>query len=244
MTAAGTTYRVLIAEDMAPARTLIRSFVEERPELTCAAVAINGREVLQRLAAEEFDLALLDISMPLMSGIEAIERAARRPYVIFTTAHAQYAVKAFEIGAVDYLLKPISRERFNAAIDRFLAIAGASGKRDRSPAADCLSFLESRRQCILPFDEIVYLASHGKKTTIHATARDYEVSALLGDIEARLPTERFVRVHKQHLVNCRYVRELGCDAEGAYTIRLGDADDTTLPVGRSFVADAKKSLTR
>lgn len=115
-------YSVIMAEDELPARTLLTGFVKTRPELILQAVAKNGEEAVQSLSSAIYDLLLLDINLPVFSGIEVLEKITQIPYVIFTTAYSHYAVKAFEIGAIDYLHKPFSLERFNRAIDRFLSI--------------------------------------------------------------------------------------------------------------------------
>ncbi len=116
------TFSVIIAEDELPARKLLEKFVNSHPELTLAKTVTNGRDALKVLSEDSFDLLLLDINLPVMSGIEVLENLNRIPYVIFTTAYNEYAVQAFDIGAVDYLLKPIFQKRFNKAVDRFITI--------------------------------------------------------------------------------------------------------------------------
>lgn len=123
-------YKVLIAEDEKPARSLLKSFIERRSEIEIADVAVNGKEALDKLSQFNktggscFDLILLDIDMPVLSGIDVIERAKVMPYIIFTTAHDNYALNAFDWNAIDFLHKPFSVERFNRAINKFLNIIG------------------------------------------------------------------------------------------------------------------------
>lgn len=115
---------VLIAEDEVPSRALIRKLVETRKELRVMGVAVDGEETLQEVTTREYDLLLLDINLPRISGIQVLEKIRERevkPYIIFTTAHNKYAIKAFDYNASDFLLKPIARDRFNQAIEKFLA---------------------------------------------------------------------------------------------------------------------------
>ena len=114
-------FSVFIAEDELPARKLLEKFVDDNPDLALSKIVNNGQDALDTLKKETFDLLLLDINLPVMSGMEILEHLETIPYVIFTTANEQYAVKAFDIGAIDYLLKPFTQKRFNKAIDRFTA---------------------------------------------------------------------------------------------------------------------------
>ncbi len=117
---ANTKFSVIIAEDELPARKLLEKFVDNHPNLLLARTVNNGQDALETLEAETFDLLLLDINLPVMSGIEILEQLETTPYVIFTTANEEYAVKAFDIGAIDYLLKPFTQKRFNKAVERYI----------------------------------------------------------------------------------------------------------------------------
>ena len=119
-------YSVFIAEDEYPARKILTDFIAKRPELELTGIAKNGKQALQMLSEENnseacrYDLLLFDIQLPVLSGIEVLERLENIPYVIFITAHNEYAVKAFEMGIIDYLIKPFTEIRFNQAIEKFL----------------------------------------------------------------------------------------------------------------------------
>jgi YesN/AraC family two-component response regulator len=119
-------FSVFIAEDEYPARKLLTDFIANRPELKLNGIAKNGKEALQMLASHSsseepvYDLLLFDIHLPIISGIEVLEKIEKIPYIIFITAYSQYALRAFEIGAIDFILKPFEFKRFNQAIDKFL----------------------------------------------------------------------------------------------------------------------------
>jgi DNA-binding LytR/AlgR family response regulator len=115
-------FSVFIAEDEQPARDYLLSLVLKRKELKVEGWAKDGKEALQKLSADNYDLLFLDINLPVISGIEILEKIKNPPYVIFTTAYASHAVKAFDIGAIDYLLKPFSETRFNTAVEKAVAV--------------------------------------------------------------------------------------------------------------------------
>ena len=124
--------RTLIAEDEPLARETLRAFVSETGWLSLVGEATDGRTAARLIDELRPDLVLLDVQMPELSGVEALMRARHEPAVVFTTAHDSYAVAAFELGALDYLLKPFGRERFNRAMERVRARLAASGKDDVS----------------------------------------------------------------------------------------------------------------
>ena len=114
-------FTVFIAEDEQPARDLLLDYIFKREELKVEGWSKDGEETYNKLCEKEYDLTFLDINMPKMSGIEVLEKLKNPPYVIFTTAYDEYAIKAFEFGAIDYLLKPFSQERFNSAVDKAIS---------------------------------------------------------------------------------------------------------------------------
>lgn len=236
-------FSVFIAEDVPTARQLLEEYVAERPELVLRGTAADGQQALDYLTANRVDLLLLDIQLPQLTGIEVLERLGSVPHVIFTTAYDQYAVRAFDMGAVDYLLKPIAPDRFNRAIDRFIESRRANRPQDFAVRSVSLVFKENRLSRIVPYDEIVYISSSGKHAVIHTEKKDFETSTLLKDIESRLPAQQFMRIHKQYIVNLRYVMGIQHDTGGQYVASISDDEDSTLPVGKVYVADIKKLFT-
>ncbi len=123
-------FSVIIVEDEFPARKLLEKFVNAHAQLTLKLTVNNGQDALEALESQAFDLLLLDIDLPVLTGIEVLDRLKSAPYVIFTTANETYAVKAFDIGAVDYLLKPFTQDRFNTAVNRYITARSESTPTD------------------------------------------------------------------------------------------------------------------
>ena len=237
-----TILKVLIVEDMIDARDLLCHYSEAHPNLSVTAVARTGEEALNLIHHGSFDLVLLDINLPILSGIEVVERLDQLPYIIFTTAYDSYAMRAFEIGAIDYLLKPIDRERFDRAIDRALKFKEGEEKSSPAPARYGLTFREKRKSCIVPFDDIIYLSASAKHCIIHTEKKDFEASSMLKEIETKLPQESFQRIHKGYIVNIHHIRTIIHDRGSQYTLYINDSDDTSLPVGRTYLSRLKKKF--
>ena len=238
-------YSVLIIEDELPARELLIEFLLHRPELKLDGIAKNGDEALQKLIENDYDIIFLDISLPAMSGIEILERLDFKPNVIFTTAFDKYALRAFDLGAVDYLLKPFTFKRFNQAVDKvILSINTSKNQKSESdsPEITGLSFKEDNKHHIVDYDEIIYLTSKARHTIIHTDDQVFEASKLLKDLVEKLPTDRFLRVHKQHCINLKYAFRLEHLPGGLCKITLKDNKNTMLPVGKKYAPELKERL--
>jgi DNA-binding LytR/AlgR family response regulator len=239
---AETQYTVFIAEDEVPARELLVDLLLMRPELKLAGIARNGEEALRKLSDREYDLVLMDIHLPVMSGIEVMSRLKKIPGVIFTTAYDQYAVNAFDFGAVDYLLKPFTADRFNLSIDKFVNLRRAEERPYAAGPETGLALKYGGKHHIKPYQEIIYVSSHGKNSVIHTVAEDIESPMILKDVEKRVPADQFIRIHKQHIVNIRYISSLESYIGGQYIAYLRDNDESSLPVGRKYAGFLKSRL--
>jgi two-component system, LytTR family, response regulator AlgR len=199
--------RILIADDEAPARSRLRDLLDDcRPDFPLALVdeARNGREVLEIVSREPVDIVLLDIRMPEMDGMEAARHLAgmaHPPGIIFTTAFDAYAIKAFEVNAIDYLLKPIRAERLLAALRK--ARAAAPSREALAAAANQprrhLSVHERGKIHLVPLADILYLRAELKYVTVRTAAREFLVEESLTRLEEEFG-EAFVRVHRNCLV--------------------------------------------
>jgi two-component system, LytTR family, response regulator AlgR len=200
--------RLVIADDEAPARTRLRDLLDDCREAFPLAVvdeARNGREVLDILNREKVDIVLLDIRMPEMDGLEAARHIAGMqspPGIIFTTAFDNYAIKAFEVNAIDYLLKPIRLERLITALRK--TRAGRPVSREALDAAANqprrhLSVHERGKIHLVPVGEILYLRAELKYVTVRTAQREYLVEESLTHLEEEFG-EAFVRVHRNCLV--------------------------------------------
>ena len=218
--------RALIVEDEPLARRTLREILADVPWLECVGEADTGTRAVQMIDALTPDLVLLDIEMPELSGIQVLDRISHEPAVIFTTAYDRYAVSAFELEALDYLLKPFGRERCLAALERARRVIPAGGavdattvpapsiaERARSVLAESgplTRLLVRDRDRIVPVTaaEIERLEAADDYVEVHTRARSYLVYLTLNDFERRLDPERFIRVHRAHIVNLDYVKQL------------------------------------
>ncbi len=233
---------VFIAEDEQPARELLIEYLLGRSELKLEGMAQTGQEALEKLSQKDYDLLFLDINLPVFSGIEVLEKLDRYPYLIFTTAYDKYAIKAFEIGVIDYLLKPFSRERFNQAVDKAILAIRENRGNLKGLHEIGLAIKENENHYIIPFDDVVYISSHSRHVVVHTEEKDFESATLLKNIESRLPENKFIRIHKQYVVNVKYISHFQYLIGGQYEIYLKDGDETALPVGRKFTTLLKSRL--
>lgn len=234
-----TPLKVLIADDEAPARNRLKSLLAEIPNIVVAGEAGNGREVLS-LAAEELpDVLLLDIRMPVMDGIEAAEHAQklyRPPAVIFTTAYDSHAMQAFDLNAVDYLLKPIRRERLQAALGKAQALRPSQMQALHAmvPQRTHFSIHERGRVLLVPVGDVIYLRAELKYLTLRTAEREYLLEDSLAQIEQEFP-QLFLRIHRSFLVMRDAVqgfeRRHEEDGETHWVVLLKGLQET-LPVSR------------
>ena len=203
---------ILIADDEAPTRNRLRDLLADIENVAVVAEAKNGKEAIDLALQTKPDLMLLDIRMPLMDGIEAAQHAqklAPKPHIIFTTAFDAYAIKAFDLSAIDYLLKPIRLERLQAAIDKVHALQPnqlAPLKSLQEPLQNIfkksrthLSIHERGRVLLVPIETIIYLRAELKYITVRTVEREYLIEESLTNLEAEF-AERFIRLHRNCLV--------------------------------------------
>jgi two-component system LytT family response regulator len=239
----------LIVDDEELARQVLRELLAAHPEIQILAECANGFEAVKAVAEHKPDLLFLDVQMPKLSGFDVLELIERNIAVIFVTAYDQYAMKAFEVHAVDYLLKPIGRERFEAALERAKIRIG-----EKMPPVEQLvtaarppqQFLErivvrdGTRVTLIPVakldyveaqDDYVALATHGAKHLKQQT---------IASVEAGLDPARFVRIHRSYIVNFERVVRIEPYGKDSRLAILGDG--TRLPVSRTGYARLKALL--
>jgi two-component system, LytTR family, response regulator len=207
----------VVVDDDALARERVKGLLREAPLVEVVGEAADGLSALRLIEELRPDVVFLDIEMPELSGLQVLERLRHRPAVIFTTAYARHAVAAFELAAVDYLLKPFGLDRFREAVER--AVRSRPGPqaassppveraREAVPEGEALRRLFLReREAILPVEvsRITRFEADGDYVVVHAGERPHLVRLRLQDLEARLD-DRFLRVHRSHLVNLDHVR--------------------------------------
>ena len=228
--------RVLIVDDEAPARARLRDLLadcsgEIAPEIV--GEAATGREALDLLSATGADVILLDIRMPEMDGIELaqhLQKLPQPPAIIFTTAYDAYAIRAFEVHAIDYLLKPIRASRLQDALARAKSARAPSVEALREVSKGAPAFLSAQergRIHLIPIDEVIYLKAELKYVTVRTAGREYLIEDALARLEEEYP-DRFARVHRNCLIARAAIRgfERGSgETEGQWLALLGGCEE-------------------
>jgi len=235
--------RIAITDDEAPARNRIKSLLEDVAEMLpieLVGEAENGRRLLELLGKHPADVVLLDIRMPEMDGLETarhLQKLDDPPHVVFTTAYDDYAISAFELHAIDYLVKPIRLRRLHDALARARSITRISLDVLNEVAPDArthLSVLERGRVLLVPVADILYLRAELKYVTIRTAERELLMEESLSRLEEEFG-DRFVRVHRNCLVAKEYIEAFEKDprqgSDARWMIRVRGVNET-LPVSR------------
>lgn len=240
--------RIVIADDEPLARKRIKSLLADIPDAEVVAECANGREAVEAIRAHAPDLIFLDIQMPELDGFAVLQQigGVPAPSIIFVTAFDQYAIRAFEVHALDYLLKPFDRDRFNRSLQRArddmargqVAITQAQLEAllaDLRPAArveERILIKEAGRAILLPASEIDWVESAGNYITIHAAGQSHMLRETMKGIGERLDQHAFRRIHRNIIVNISRVKELRTMGKGEYILKLRDG--TKLAVSRRY----------
>jgi two-component system LytT family response regulator len=236
--------RILIVDDEPLARELIRRMLENDPEVEIAGECRNGSEAVAAIIELKPDLVFLDVQMPKMNGITALETLGveRMPQVIFTTAYEQYAIQAFEFHALDYLLKPFDHARFNRALKHAKAqLRNSSTEIERRQVAALLESIKQKpeyldrlvikaggRILFLKTEEIDWIEAEDKYVHLHAGKSSHMVRQTLSALEAQLDPKKFVRIHRSTIVNVERIKELRPLFSGDHMVVLLDGTELTL----------------
>lgn len=243
--------RVLIVDDERPARAALRLLLEAMPGFELVGEAGSGRTAIAAVLKFEPDLVLLDIKMPDMSGFEVLKAipAASRPRVIFVTAHDRHALRAFEVHALDYLLKPITAKRFEAALEHartahaqklatrtldelMESLGGGEPAGARGRALDRLTVRDGERYRVVPIETIQWIESCGNYVVLHRADGDLIHRATMAQLERVLPERRFVRIHRRSIVNVGEIVEILPISHGDAEVRLKSG--TALTLSRNY----------
>jgi two-component system, LytTR family, response regulator AlgR len=264
--------RVLLVDDEELARLRLRSLVEDCPEPLCEVVgeAANATQALVWLATRECDVLLLDVRMPGRDGLQLADELkaaaaaanARPPAVVFVTAHAEHALKAFDLDAVDYLTKPVRRDRLQAALARvaqrlrLVPAAPRAASAGSTPDAAAVIVINDRGRLVrVPVADVLYLKAELKYVTLRTATSTHLLDDSLSDLEQRLtrqPELRFIRIHRNALVAVKAVLALerrvmagndedAADAGEAWAVRVAPVDEW-LAVSRRQVAAVREAL--
>jgi two-component system, LytTR family, response regulator len=218
--------KVAVVDDEPLARRRLRAMLGEHPDVEIVAECEDAAQAARLLPAAKPDLVFLDIQMPETDGFAFLEQlsATARPYVIFVTAHAEHAVRAFDADAVDYLLKPYDRTRLARSLDRARAACSAYLER--------VAVSIGRRTVFVATADIDWIQADGNYLRLCAGAKTHLIRSTLSGLEPRLDPSRFVRVHRSYIVRIDQVRELRTLESGEHRLTL--VDGTEVPVSHQY----------
>jgi len=242
----------IIIDDEAPAREVIKNYAQDHPDIRIVAECSNGFEGLKMMAEHQPDLVFLDIQMPKLTGFELLELLDDPPVIIFSTAYDQFAIKAFEVSAADYLLKPYSRQRFAEALDRARMFMQDRGGH-RQVVASLVKQQEASREPLqrivvktgnkihlVPVEEVVWLEAQDDYVMIHAKDGGHLKARTMKYFETHLDRREFVRIHRSHIVRLSFIKQLEQTGKESYRALLHNGK--RLPVSKSGSAILRKTL--
>jgi two-component system LytT family response regulator len=241
----------LIIDDEPLARELLKEFLEQHAELTLIGECSKGTEAVDKIDELKPDLIFLDVQMPGMSGFDVLDEINHDPFVIFTTAYDQYAIKAFERNAVDYLLKPIDQERFKLAVDRAIGRMNTEQnnvgellrnmKTENKTSYDSHIFVQKSEKLInLPVEEIEHLEASGDYTILTTKNDQFVSSSGIGKLEEILNPETFIRVHRSTIININCLKEIEKHFNGGMIVKMNNGK--SFPVSRTYAKLIRKKV--
>ena len=250
---AGERLRVVIVDDEALARAVVREYLGAHPDVEIVAECSNGFDAVKSVSELSPDLMFLDVQMPKLDGFEVLELVGRSVPVIFTTAYDKYALQAFEVHAVDYLLKPFSDERFAEALSRARArLAGpdedrvgavealVSDARGRQKPLERILIRDGAQVHVIPVERLDYVEAQDDYVSFVAAGKSYLKDQTMAAVEASLDPARFVRIHRSYLLNIERIGRVELYAKDSRVAILQDG--RRLPVSRAGYARLSKLL--
>ena len=248
---------VLVVDDEPIAREGLKLLLGRRPHVESVSEARNGREAIALIREQKPDLVLLDVQMPRTDGFAVVHAvgAERMPPIIFVTAHDQYAIRAFEIAAIDYLLKPVTEERFDLAFKR--AIGRLRGAPHEDATKQLMVMLDAianpprqlerfavrsgENTFFVPVNEVDWIEAFQNYVRLHVGAATHLLHVPMNTIEGVLDSNRFLRIHRSHIVNVRRIAQLSSITHGQYALELKSGQ--RLQSGRTYSERIRRTLT-
>ncbi len=227
----------MIVDDEPVARDIIAAHVEKIPSLNLMASCKNVVDATEVLRSQEVDLVFLDINMPEISGLSLAKTIQNKTKVIFTTAYREYAIDGFDLHAVDYLLKPISFDRFLTAVHKFFDVSKGSQEKQKieEPSRNDYFFVRSERKMIkINFAEILYVESLSDYVKLHLQTRTIVTRETISNIETKLPVDRFLRTHRSFIVSIEHI--------SSYTNEYVEVANKAISISRSYKEQVLKKL--
>jgi two-component system LytT family response regulator len=240
--------KVIIVDDEEPARQLIKEYLQNHPKLVIIAECNNGVDAVKSINTFKPDLIFLDIQMPGFTGFEVLQRLEEMPQVIFSTAYDQYAFKAFEVHAVDYLLKPFKQERFDEALEK-LSESDANylnqlekligGLNEKETYLTNILVSVRNRLINIPLEKIIYIQADGNYAKLILADGNHLTSYGLSKLEEKLDPQQFIRVHRSTIVNIGAVKE-AYSYPNKYELIMTNSDN--VKVSRGYLANIRKLI--
>ena len=242
--------RTIIVDDEAPARLKVKQYLKDNPDIEIVGEADNGADAVKEINKKKPDLVILDIQMPEMDGFDVLNALADRPLIIFATAYDQYAIKAFEVNSVDYLLKPFSKNRLKEALER----AKSYVKKDfETKIEDLLKVVEKEKQyltrisvrkgkriIVLDVQDIVWIGAEETLNFVYTKENQYLINSTLAELEEKLDPTLFFRIHRSSMINLNYISEIVPWFAGQYKIVMKNKEKTELTLSRRRVRALKE----
>lgn len=239
--------KILIVDDEKPARERLMRLIEGMPDHKVVAEAANGVEAIKKYDETEADIVLMDIRMPHMDGMEAAAHLSEQdqpPAIIFTTAYSDHALKAFESHAVDYLLKPIRKERLKEALNATQRVTRAQlnkvAKSTNQPGRTHICVRQRGNLELIPVDNILYFFAEHKYVTLRHTGGETLIEDSLVNLEKEFG-ERFLRIHRNCIIAARELNGLEKTGDSSFSVTLKSADDK-MEVSRRHLANIRKII--
>ncbi len=239
--------RAIIVDDEKAARVLIREYLESHSDIEIAGECVNGIDAVKMINAKQPDIAFLDIQMPGLTGFQVLQQLEQVPQIIFTTAYDQYAIQAFDLNAVDYLLKPYNRERFDRSLAKLLKNSSLEkiGALVNSTTVNPGFYPEKifvetgNRLLSVTVSNIIYLKAEKDYTQIITPAKTYLSSYGIGALEQKLNPEAFIRVHRSFIININAVKEICRDISKTFLIM---DNETEIIVGKKYANNIRRLI--
>jgi len=246
--------KVIIVDDEKLARDIVKKHIESFSNLEYAGECSNGFEALKMINEIKPDIVFLDIQMPKINGFEMLELLENPPVIIFSTAYDQYALKAFEVNATDYILKPFNTQRFNEAIEKAFAALKNKQKfnenveklvRHNDTQTETLNRIvvkKNQKINIIPVENVNYLEAQDDYVMIHTLDEKFLKQKTMKYFETHLPIDSFVRIHRSYILNINFMKQIELYEKESHKVIL--KNDTRLPVSKSGYTKLKEIIVQ
>lgn len=233
----------MIIDDEAPARSELSYLLKETGRVDYIVEASNARQAVEKLMEGRVDVLFMDISMPKTTGMqlaEAMQKIKNPPVIVFVTAHSEYALNAFNVDAVDYLMKPVESERLSQALNKVQKrLAPAT---EGHTAIERIPVEKAGRKVLVPVDTIRYIEAKDDYSCIYTDTDRYLSTTSLAQLEDKLSSHGFFRVHRGYIVNLEYIEDVAGVSSGNLQLGLSGITDKKISVSRRRVVQLKRTL--